>query len=137
MSLAVRIDVGSSTPHYEQLRAQLAALITAGTLADGQRLPTVRALANDLGIAPGTVARTYRDLEAGGLVLTRRKVGTVVTAPAAALDRAAVTEAAARFVRLARGHGLDDGAIKDAVAAALLGGAPTPTGVAAEVSASP
>lgn len=137
MSLAVRIDVGSSTPHYEQLRAQLAALITAGALADGQRLPTVRALANDLGIAPGTVARTYRDLEAGGLVLTRRKVGTVVTAPAAALERAAVTEAAERFVRLARGHGLDDGAIKDAVAAALLGDSARSTDVAALAAGTP
>ena len=121
MSLAVRIDLDSPTPHYEQLRAQLAALVTAGDLADGQRLPTVRALANDLGIAPGTVARTYRDLEAAGLVTTRRRVGTLVTAPAATLDRAAVTEAAARFVRLARDHGLTDVEVRDAVAAALLG----------------
>ncbi|WP_309133641.1 GntR family transcriptional regulator [Cellulomonas sp.] len=120
MTTTVRIDVTSAVPHYEQLRSQLAALITAGALADGERLPTVRALAHDLGIAPGTVARTYRDLEAGGLVLTRRKVGTVVTAPPAALDRAAVTEAAERFVRLARDHGLDDAAVRDAVAAALL-----------------
>jgi GntR family transcriptional regulator len=121
VSLAVRIDLDSPTPQYEQLRAQLAALVTAGDLADGQRLPTVRALANDLGIAPGTVARTYRDLEAAGLVTTRRRVGTLVTAPAATLDRAAVTEAAARFVRLARDHALTDTEIRDAVAAALLG----------------
>ncbi len=120
MKPTVRVDVTSAVPQYEQLRAQLAALITAGALVDGERLPTVRSLAHDLGIAPGTVARTYRDLEAGGLVLTRRKVGTVVTAPPAALDRAAVTEAAERFVRLARDHGLDDGAVRDAVAAALL-----------------
>lgn len=121
MSLAVRIDLDSPTPHYEQLRAQLAALVTAGDLADGQRLPTVRALANDLGIAPGTVARTYRDLEAAGLVTTRRRVGTLVTAPAATLDRAVVTDAAVRFVRLARDHALTDTEIRDAVAAALLG----------------
>ncbi|ARU51016.1 GntR family transcriptional regulator [Cellulosimicrobium cellulans] len=120
MSLAVRIDLDSPTPHYEQLRAQLAALVTAGDLADGQRLPTVRALANDLGIAPGTVARTYRDLEAAGLVTTRRRVGTLVTAPAATLSRAAVTDAAARFVRLARDHALTDTEIRDVVAAALL-----------------
>ena len=121
MSLAVRIDLDSTTPHYEQLRAQLAALVTAGDLVDGQRLPTGRALANDLGIAPGTVARTYRDLEAAGLVTTRRRVGTLVTAPPATLDRAAVTEAAARFVRLARDHAFTDGEIRDVVAAALLG----------------
>ncbi|MBN0041778.1 GntR family transcriptional regulator [Cellulosimicrobium cellulans] len=120
MSLAVRIDLDSSVPQYEQLRAQLAALVAAGDLADGQRLPTVRALANDLGIASGTVARTYRDLEAAGLVTTRRRVGTVVTAPPATLDRAAVTDAAARFVRLARDHALTDTEIRDVVAAALL-----------------
>ncbi|MFD4993797.1 GntR family transcriptional regulator [Cellulosimicrobium cellulans] len=122
MSLAVRIDLDSAVPQYEQLRAQLAALVAAGDLADGQRLPTVRALANDLGIAPGTVARAYRDLEAAGLVTTRRRVGTLVTAPAATLSRAAVTEAAAHFVRLARDHALSDTEIRDVVAAALLAG---------------
>jgi len=122
VSLAVRIDLDSTTPHYEQLRAQIAALVAAGDLTDGQRLPTVRALANDLGIAPGTVARTYRDLEAAGLVTTRRRVGTLVTAPPATLSRAAVTEAAARFVQLARDHALTDTEIRDVVAAALIAG---------------
>ncbi|MFC8921261.1 GntR family transcriptional regulator [Cellulosimicrobium sp. NPDC057127] len=121
MTLSVRIDLASTTPQYEQLRAQIAARITAGELADGQRLPTVRALANDLGIAPGTVARTYRDLEASGLVTTRRRVGTLVTAPPATLDRAAVTDAAHRFVRTARDHALTDAEIHDLVSAALLG----------------
>lgn len=120
MNLAVGVDITSPVPHYEQLRSQLAALITAGTLADGERLPTVRALANDLGIAPGTVSRTYRDLEAAGLVTTRRRVGTLVTAPARTLDRAAVTEAARRYVRLARDHGLTDAEVRDAVAAELV-----------------
>ncbi|MFE7404685.1 GntR family transcriptional regulator [Isoptericola sp. NPDC057559] len=120
MTLTVRIDTTSAVPHYEQLRSQLAALITAGTLTDGERLPTVRALAHDLGIAPGTVSRTYRDLEAAGLVVSRRRVGTLVTAPPAALDRAVVTEAARRFVRLARDHGLTDAEVRDAVAAELV-----------------
>ncbi|MFE5310832.1 GntR family transcriptional regulator [Isoptericola sp. NPDC056578] len=120
MSLAVRIDIASTVPHYEQLRAQIAALVTAGDLADGQRLPTVRALANDLGIAPGTVARTYRDLEAAGMVTSKRRVGTLVTAPAATLDRAAVAQAAYRFVRVARDHALTDGEIRDLIAATLL-----------------
>src|SRR5674476_1135471 len=54
------------TPQYEQVRAQIAALVSAGDLDDGNRLPTVRALANDLGIAPGTIARAYQELEAAG-----------------------------------------------------------------------
>lgn len=120
MTLAVRVDVSSTVPQYEQLRAQLAALITAGSLADGQRLPTVRALAHDLGIAPGTISRTYRELESAGLVLTRRKVGTIVTARAENLNRAPVFEAAERLVRTARSHGLDDADVHDIVAAVLL-----------------
>ncbi|WP_402374714.1 GntR family transcriptional regulator [Isoptericola rhizosphaerae] len=123
MSVAVRIDVDSSTPHYEQLRSQLAALIAAGALADGERLPTVRALANDLGIAAATVSRTYRDLEGAGLVSTRRRVGTVVTSPGPTLERAAVAEAAERFVTLARDHQFSDQEIRDVVAATLIGSA--------------
>ena len=121
----ITIDSASPVPPFEQLRGGLVDAISCGELAAGQRLPTVRALANDLGIAPGTVARTYRDLEAAGLVTTRRRVGTLVTAPAATLSRAAVTDAAARFVRLARDHALTDTEIRDVVAAALLvGGRP-------------
>lgn len=62
---AVRVDTTSQVPPYEQIRAQLAALIVTGRLAEGDRLPTVRQLATDLGLAPGTVARAYRELEAG------------------------------------------------------------------------
>lgn len=120
MNLQVRVDLTSSTPHYEQLRAQVAALVTAGLLQDGERLPTVRALANDLGIAPGTVARAYRELEAGGMVTTRRRVGTVVTAPPASRSRTAVAEAALRLVELARDAGVTDGEVQDLVASALL-----------------
>lgn len=120
MSLAVSVDLDSPIPHYEQLRVQIAALITAGSLPDGQRMPTVRALANDLGVAAGTVARTYRDLEAAGMVSSARRRGTRVTAPPATLEREVVTTAARELVDLARTHGLSDSAIRDVVAAALL-----------------
>lgn len=78
---AVRVDTTSQVPPYEQIRAQLAALIVTGRLAEGDRLPTVRQLATDLGLAPGTVARAYRELEAGELIRTRRGAGTRVAAP--------------------------------------------------------
>ena len=79
MTIAVRIDAEDPTPPYEQLRRQLAALIKARTLENGSRLAPVRQLAGDLGIAPGTVSRAYRELEAAGLVRTRRGGGTVIT----------------------------------------------------------
>lgn len=69
---AVRVDTASQVPPYAQIRAQLGALIVTGQLAEGERLPTVRQLATDLGLAPGTVARAYRELEAAELIRTRR-----------------------------------------------------------------
>lgn len=77
---AVRVDTTSQVPPYEQIRAQLAALIRTGQLTEGERLPTVRQLAADLDLAPGTVARAYRELEAAELIRTRRGAGTRVAA---------------------------------------------------------
>lgn len=77
---AVRVDTTSQVPPFEQIRAQLAALIRTGRLAEGERLPTVRQLAADLDLAPGTVARAYRELEAAELIRTRRGAGTRVAA---------------------------------------------------------
>ncbi|MFC8246179.1 GntR family transcriptional regulator [Streptomyces chartreusis] len=77
---AVRVDTTSQVPPYEQIRAQLAALIRTGRLTEGERLPTVRQLAADLDLAPGTVARAYRELEAAELIRTRRGAGTRVAA---------------------------------------------------------
>lgn len=78
MTFQVRVSTDDPTPPYEQLRRQIAAAVDAGSLAPGTRLPTVRQLAADLGIAPGTVMRAYRELEAGGYLLTQRAAGTTV-----------------------------------------------------------
>lgn len=79
----ITIDESSAVPPYEQVRLRIAGLAAAGTLAAGEKLPTVRALATDLGLAVNTVARAYRELELAGLVETRGRLGTVVTARAA------------------------------------------------------
>lgn len=78
--MIVRIDPDAPVPPYEQLRAQVAALIVSGSLAVGHRLPPIRQLAADLGLAPGTVARAYRELEAAGLVRSQGRRGTRVQA---------------------------------------------------------
>ncbi len=75
----ITLDDGTNLPPYEQVRATLAARISDGSLAAGTRLPTVRALAGELGLAAGTVARAYRELEEAGLVVTRGRAGTVVS----------------------------------------------------------
>lgn len=114
----LEVDLTSSVPPFEQIRRQISEHIAAGHLGPGTRLPTIRTLATDLGIAPGTVARAYRELEAAGLVTTRRRTGTSVAAGAAAPD-AAPRRAAQSFVALARAHGLDDHDVLDLVREAL------------------
>ncbi len=76
----MRLDPASATAPFDQIRAQLAARITNGQLVAGTRLPTVRALAEQLGIAVNTAARAYRELETAGLIETRGRAGTVVSA---------------------------------------------------------
>lgn len=71
------LDTESLIPPYEQLRSQIATLIASGALRPEDRLPAIRQLAADLGIASGTVARAYRELETLGLVRARRR-GTFV-----------------------------------------------------------
>ena len=79
----IHIDHDSPTPPFEQVRQRIAALAAEGALAAGHKLPPVRQLAVELGLAANTVARAYRELESAGLVETRGRHGTVVTARAA------------------------------------------------------
>lgn len=123
MSLSITVDTDDPTPHYEQLRRQIAALIESGALEPSTRLPSVRQLAGDLRLAPGTVARTYKSLEEAGLVQTRRGGGTTVAAlrsRADDRDRRRIDDAAARFVAAARRLGAHDDEIQSALTAALL-----------------
>ncbi|GAB3442202.1 hypothetical protein GCM10027517_18890 [Phycicoccus ginsengisoli] len=82
----VTIDLTAADPPFEQVRAQVARRIAGGDLREGDRLPTVRALATELGLAVNTVARAYKELEADGLVTTGRRAGTVVAPGAQATD---------------------------------------------------
>ncbi|MGY5134935.1 GntR family transcriptional regulator [Streptomyces nigrescens] len=119
---AVRVDTAGPVPPYEQIRAQLAALIATGQLAEGERLPTVRQLATDLGLAPGTVARAYRELETAKLIHTRRGAGTRVAAlPSEPQqpDPAQLARLARDFASAARALGADTEAILTAVRKAL------------------
>ena len=77
----LEIDPRSPVPPYEQLRQQVIALVLGGALTPGARLPAIRQLANDLGLAGGTVARAYRELESEGVVSTHGRHGTIVAGP--------------------------------------------------------
>ncbi len=91
--MTFRIDATSGTAPYEQLRTQIAAGAADGRLPAGTKLPTVRALAEQLGVAANTVARAYRELEADGVVVTQGRRGTFVRSDALAgrLDAASRT----------------------------------------------
>ena len=82
-----------------------------GTLIPGGRLPTVRSLAADLGIAAGTVARAYKELEASGLIESRRRRGTVVASgtPGGSGGPEAVPESVTGAVDLLISAGRDAG----------------------------
>lgn len=99
------VDPASFTPPFEQVRAQLAARIRSGELPAGERLPTVRRLAGDLGLAVNTVARSYRELEVEGLVETRGRNGTVVRWSSGA-DAKELEQAAATFASRVRAMGV-------------------------------
>jgi DNA-binding transcriptional regulator YhcF (GntR family) len=74
----MKVDPTSAVTLYDQVRIQIMEGIESGELIVGTKLPTVRALATELEVAPYTVARVYRTLEADGFLETRGRNGTVV-----------------------------------------------------------
>jgi DNA-binding transcriptional regulator YhcF (GntR family) len=97
------LDATSGVPPYEQLRAQIASRAASGDLPAGTRLPTVRALADELHLAANTVAKAYRALESDGVITTEGRRGTfIASAPVGAEAR----DAAAAYAATARRRGL-------------------------------
>jgi GntR family transcriptional regulator len=121
LSSALTVTANDPTPPYEQLRRQLVELIETGQLVEGERLPPLRQLAGDLGLAVGTVARTYRELEVAGLVRSRRGGGTrvavAVTRPSVKERQSRLAGLAAAYVLKARALGATEAEITAAVRA--------------------
>jgi GntR family transcriptional regulator len=122
MTVQVTVDTTSPVPPYEQLRGQLTDLIRLGQLRAGDRLPPVRQLAADLGLAVGTVARAYQELERTGLARSRRGAGTRVSAGAPTDPTELLAAHAAAYVAAARRIGANDAAIRDALLTQIGGG---------------
>jgi DNA-binding transcriptional regulator YhcF (GntR family) len=111
VTLKIRID--DSAAPYEQIRARISEQARSGALPVGYKLPTVRGLAESLGLAANTVAKAYRALETDGVIETRGRNGTFVAAAGSAADREASLAAQAYAERVRR-LGLTE---RDAVAA--------------------
>ncbi len=77
-ALWLEIDARSGVPIYVQLVAQIRHAVEVGSLGAGDRLPTVRALAEELTVAPNTVVKAYNELQRMELIESRPGVGTVV-----------------------------------------------------------
>jgi DNA-binding transcriptional regulator YhcF (GntR family) len=112
-TITIRDD---GSPPYVQVMDAVIRSVERGALLPEDRVPTVRALADDLGMAPNTVARAYRELEEAGWLVGRGRAGTYVTsrpplrppAPERELERAAE-----RYLRRASALGFDrDAALK-------------------------
>jgi DNA-binding transcriptional regulator YhcF (GntR family) len=80
MGARFAIDPRSVTPAFEQLRMQVIERVRTGDLVPGDKLPTVRGLAEELGLAATTVARAYRELEQDDVIETRGRKGSFVSA---------------------------------------------------------
>lgn len=121
--MRLRVDTDDPTPPFEQLRRQLEQAIRFGSVAPGQRLPPIRQLAGDLGLAVGTVARAYRELESADLVTGARGGGTRVQNGAhqiSATERTTVLgQLTETYVADARRLGVSNQDVSEAITRAL------------------
>jgi GntR family transcriptional regulator len=117
------VDPDSGVAPWRQIHDQLVQLVRVGALPVGTRLPAIRQLAGDLGLAAGTVARAYRELETAGVLQTARRAGTVVAAiphidPHTDPRPNLLAELAAHYAARAAALGVDPRTATDAVLAA-------------------
>jgi DNA-binding transcriptional regulator YhcF (GntR family) len=119
----VTVDTNSPTPPFEQLRVAIRQLVATGSLPIGSRLPTVRQLAADLGLAPGTVGRAFRELESEGIIESRGRHGTHVKnapqRPQASERGRRIRDAAAAYAAIAGELAIDSDTAIDHVRKAL------------------
>jgi len=116
------VDPRSGVPIYLQLIEQVKRGVALGTLAAGEQLPTVKALALELTVNPNTVARAYRDLERDGVIETSPGRGSFVK-PNGMLTTELRTDVAGpafdNAVRTAKGLGMNGADVRDLFARAL------------------
>ena len=120
--MIVTIDLASKLPPYAQIKQAILNAVVQGSLTPGDRLPPIRQLAGDLGLAPNTVARAYRELEADGVVASSGRRGTNVLAPPRIDVASQSSDSIADAIRSARRRGLDTAAILDVVTRTLAAG---------------
>ena len=108
------LEFHSGIPVYKQIIPHVQSAVAAGRLAEGDQLPTIRALHEKLEVNPNTVAKAYRELQHLGVIAAEHGSGCFV-APAAQARPADLSarerksklqELCARFAAEARSHGI-------------------------------
>lgn len=116
--MILSIDPDRALPVYEQVREQIKRMVSAGTLQAGTRLPTIRQLAADLGLAKGTIERAYELLESDTVIAMNGRKGSFVLEMTKATVRertVGLNSAAESLIVIARQLGADEQATIDAV----------------------
>lgn len=85
--MQIHISPNDGVAIYQQIVNQIKYLVASGRLSDGEELPPIRGLAEQLLVNPNTVARAYRELEMAGIVEKRRTAGTYVSDQGSPLAR--------------------------------------------------
>ena len=78
MPISFSLDTTTGVPFYRQVIDQILAGIATGSLAAGDQLPTVRALAVELKVNLNTIAKAYKELEIRGVLTTQQGSGTFI-----------------------------------------------------------
>lgn len=108
------VEFHSGIPVYRQIIHHVQAAVAAGRLAEGDQLPTIRALHDKLGVNPNTVSKAYRELQHLGVITAEQGSGCYIaptaTARAATLSakqkQAKLQDLCTRFAAEARSHGI-------------------------------
>ncbi len=122
-AMFLRIEKGSAAPISRQIAHQIASLCAAGKLKPGERLPSVRELARDLGVNQNTILRVYERLSGDGLLEMRQGQGTFVAdgarANASPGQRTRLLDELRQIARQARSLGLSSEQIHELLSVAL------------------
>ena len=113
----IQIDLQSRVPLYEQLQEQIIRLSMLGILDENQQLPSVRALAREVGVNPNTVAKAYQQLEQQGIIYTVSGRGSFVSPYVLSLQslRQAALQEVLDAVDKALGRGVSPQQLLDAI----------------------
>ena len=114
--MEIVIDTSDSVPVFAQLIAQIKKAVLSGELSAGAALPSIRQLANDMGLNHNTVAKAYRLLERDAVIETKGYRGTFIHPDAkanSAVDlNAWVTSTLSETIKTLRGSGVTDSEIR-------------------------